>query len=816
MERLPAKAVARLPQGPPSASPRNLGGETPGTALGRTPRNLDKTPRDRWRRAVARICAQKAVVEAFEPEPYWKQLRPYVSLLTGGLLFAPISQTILVTSVCATSASGLPIGIQAPFAARALTWWWPTIWWRGLGSLFCRLWQPGGLMRFFRSTALFALHDTVTRGRTQWVEQATEAGAVRKSQPLWKCVASEAFCGLVGARMLLEYMRSTLGGTGGPSWRFLLLGTAAGAARGAIVASGGQHPKLQTACNWSEFMLEVIAERESACLLGFACPLPRYVAVVLCGICNFLPWGMLVTPCNRAITRIFGEDPVAAQKAALERVALELEQSQRGQNELASARERVVDYIGNVELASLWHKVRESRGGRELVRVASGPWELFRTASGQLLDPGDAAQKHLDMLLARIALQRSEDLQNLLVEEGGGHVSEDAVAELLEDATAPIIVRRSEMVRSALTQIAERSVEHLLLGVTAKEVPGLQDNSLTRLLGLRVQFVGEEGVDMGGVRKDFMDCFAAALTRPEAAPLSLVEPVCILGLGADSTWRPAPCDEEHQSFLWAFGRLLALALVYRCPCPVPMSCLVFKCLLGTPLRPGDVRQLDPDFWHHRVKPLLEEGGAELRQKELREWCMDPLVFTSADGGRELKEGGADILVTEGNRKEYAQLLCEDFLIGSVRTEIGCLVMGFHEVVPQELIKDLDAEQLRMLVCGVAEIDVDDWEAHAVVDGVPHVAAWFFDWLRKKPQETRSKMLAFATGSSVLPSGWDGLKDQQGQPLPFRILAQGDPEALPSAHTCANLLVLPPVASRAVLERRLDRVVELAGREMLLV
>jgi len=122
----------------------------------------------------------------------------------------------------------------------------------------------------------------------------------------------------------------------------------------------------------------------------------------------------------------------------------------------------------------------------------------------------------------------------------------------------------------------------------------------------------------------------------------------------------------------------------------------------------------------------------------------------------------------------------------------------------------------MLVCGVAEINVDDWQAHAVVEGSRQVAAWFFDWLRKRPQETRSKMLAFGTGSSVLPSGWEGLKDQQGQPLPFRILAQGDPDALPSAHTCANLLVLPPVTSRAALERKLDRVIELSGREMLLV
>jgi len=418
--------------------------------------------------------------------------------------------------------------------------------------------------------------------------------------------------------------------------------------------------------------------------------------------------------------------------------------------------------------------------------------------------------------LARLIAQRAQDLTELLTSEGDGHVDQEAVAELLEEATVPVVLRRSDLVRSALAQLAERSVAHLLLGVTGRDDPRLE--TFTNYLGLRVQFVGEEGLDMGGVRKDFMDCFAAAVTRAEASPLALVEPLSILGLGADSTWRPAPCDEEHQSYAWALGRLLALALVYRCPCPIPLSLLVFKCLLGMRLRPGDVRQLDPDFWRHRVDPLLRDGGAEVRQAELRDWGMDPLTFVSWDGTRALKDGGEGVLVTEANRKEYAQLLCEDFLIGNVRTELGALVMGFHEVVPKELLKDLDAEQLRMLVCGVAELDVDDWQAHAIIEGPKpkKVARWFFDWLRKRPAETRSKMLAFATGSSVLPSGWDGLRDQQGQPLPFRILVQGAEEALPSAHTCANLLVLPPVVSRALLEWRLDRVVELAGREMFLV
>lgn len=221
-----------------------------------------------------------------------------------------------------------------------------------------------------------------------------------------------------------------------------------------------------------------------------------------------------------------------------------------------------------------------------------------------------------------------------------------------------------------------------------------------------------------------------------------------------------------------------------------------------------------------MEPLLRQGGAVTRQLELKEWHMDPLTFTSADGSRELVPDGALMLVDEANKEEYCQLLCEDFLVGGLREELGCLVMGFHELIPQELLRarDLDAERLRLLVCGVTaeRLDVDEWEQNSLIEGQQEVAHWFFDWLRSKDPEVRGRLLAFATGSSVLPCGWEGLRDPQGRPLPFRVAVQGRKESLPFARTCANLIVLPKVESREELERKLDTVLEFAGREMLLL
>lgn len=629
----------------------------------------------------------------------------------------------------------------------------------------------------------------------------------------------------MGAQLSLEYMRVSLstlqsGGTTTKSMilvtqcpSMLALGACAAMARSIVVSTGGKKPSLQSICSWLEFFLEVAAERQGALHLGYPCPLLTYLGVVLWGILNFLPWGLMVIPCKWLVERYFGPDPIVAQKASLSRVSRDLKQSERGRSELAEAPQRANEFFANMEISSLWWRVRAVRGTHQLLRRLQLPMNVTETPSSCW----DTAQDQLDEMLLQLAARRGEDLKALLQEEDGS-VNEQCLIQIFDSATAAISVRRNDMVRSALTQIAERSVEDLLLGITALHFPLLQETELTSMLGLRVQFMGEDAVDMGGVRKEFMDCFAEALTREEGtSPLSLIERLCLLSLGADSTWRPLPCDEDERGYLWALGRLLALAFVYRCPCPLQLSLLVFKCILGVPLRPGDVRQLDPDFWTHRVKPILQPGGAEERQRQLSSWGMDQLTFTSADGSRELKPDGATLPVTEQNKEEYAQLLCEDFLIGPIRPEIGCLIMGFHELVPEDLLSasNLDAEQLRMLICGSNELDVDEWEQYAVTEGPPQVIGWFFDWLRKQSAVARSKMLAFVTGSSVLPCGWQGLRDPQGRFLPFRVQVEGNATALPSAHTCTNLLVLPPVLERWELESRLAKVLEFAGREMLL-
>jgi len=72
---------------------------------------------------------------------------------------------------------------------------------------------------------------------------------------------------------------------------------------------------------------------------------------------------------------------------------------------------------------------------------------------------------------------------------------------------------------------------------------------------------------------------------------------------------------------------------------------------------------------------------------------------------DLKPGGADIAVTEGNKKEYVDLMVEYYISKRVKDQFDALVSGFNELIPQELIIVFDERELELLIGGMSEIDV---------------------------------------------------------------------------------------------------------------
>ena len=261
---------------------------------------------------------------------------------------------------------------------------------------------------------------------------------------------------------------------------------------------------------------------------------------------------------------------------------------------------------------------------------------------------------------------------------------------------------------------------------------------------LNVAYAGEEGVDMGGVFRDFMDVASRYFVDPssrllEPGPDAGLLPVQIDtdalekhdddgngtgkgggagvggrkgggelerngggagggggGRGVDDPVSSIPivsvlasqhCAEnaERAKQLFAFGRLLALAVVRRTPLNVCLSRCVYKLIAGEKITMEDVMRIDPSFAKHRVQSVLKPGGVA----EMEAALMEELYFVSCVPGEEetpLVEGGETIRVTERNKAEYVTRLAEHFLLGRCRNGLAMVVAGFHDVIPKSVLR----------------------------------------------------------------------------------------------------------------------------------
>ena len=106
-----------------------------------------------------------------------------------------------------------------------------------------------------------------------------------------------------------------------------------------------------------------------------------------------------------------------------------------------------------------------------------------------------------------------------------------------------------------------------------------------------------------------------------------------------------------------------------------------------------------------------------------------------------------------------------------------------------------------MICGVDEVDVEDWKAHTLYDGYssdqPAIIN-FWQVVSKMSPADHGLLLQFCTGSSQVPSG--GFRFLQ--PNQFTIQRCADTTRLPEAHTCVNMLDLPPYEDYKELKERL--------------
>ncbi|KAF8903115.1 hypothetical protein CPB84DRAFT_1814748 [Gymnopilus junonius] len=313
---------------------------------------------------------------------------------------------------------------------------------------------------------------------------------------------------------------------------------------------------------------------------------------------------------------------------------------------------------------------------------------------------------------------------------------------------------------------------------------------------LMVNFEGEDGLDYGGVSREWFFLLSHEVFNPS------------YGLFEYSTHdnytlqiNPASgINPDHLSYFKFIGRCLGLAIFHRRFLDAYFVPSFYKMILGKHMSLADLEAVDADL-HRSLKWMLENDITDV---------LDETFTTTEDRFGELitvelKSGGGDVPVTEENKKEYVDAVVEYRISKRVKEQFDAFMEGLLELIPRDLINVFDERELELLIGGMSEIDMDDWTKFTDYRGyekTDQVIEWFWQCIRSWPAERKSRLLQFTTGTSRVPV--NGFKDLQGSdgPRRFTIEKSGDPSGLPRSHTCFNRLDLPPYTDYESLESKL--------------
>ena len=187
---------------------------------------------------------------------------------------------------------------------------------------------------------------------------------------------------------------------------------------------------------------------------------------------------------------------------------------------------------------------------------------------------------------------------------------------------------------------------------------------------LSIRFHGEEGVDAGGVTREWFQVLSRQMFNPDYA---LFTPVA----SDRTTFHPnrlSSVNPEHFMFFKFIGRVIGKALYEGRVLDCHFSRAVYKRILGKTVSIKDMETLDLEYYKSLVW-MLENDITDVITENFS-------LETEAFGETQivdLIENGRNIPVTEENKHEYVQLVVEYRLTGSVHEQLDEFLKGMLAV-----------------------------------------------------------------------------------------------------------------------------------------
>ncbi|KAI9281585.1 hypothetical protein BY458DRAFT_499033 [Sporodiniella umbellata] len=305
----------------------------------------------------------------------------------------------------------------------------------------------------------------------------------------------------------------------------------------------------------------------------------------------------------------------------------------------------------------------------------------------------------------------------------------------------------------------------------------LAQNELDLKKSLRIEFIGEEGVDAGGLRKEWFLLLVRSLFDPQYGMFTYDE-------DSNLCWfNPASFENEDQFFL--VGVVLGLAIYNSTILDVHLPTACYKKLLNVPVVLDDLKSFRPALKRGFTQLLEFEGDVE------GVFCRSFVAEIDRFGERvciPLIPNGENVVVTEENREQFVSLYAEFLLNTSVERQFGAFKRGFYHVCGGNALSLFLPEEIELLVRGSDEpLEISDLKSQTEYVGFDEneeTIVNFWSIMKAMDPQMQRRLLMFVTGSDRIPA--TGATQMH---LKITCGNNGDSDRLPSAHTCFNQLVL---------------------------
>jgi serine/threonine protein kinase/predicted DNA-binding protein YlxM (UPF0122 family) len=304
-------------------------------------------------------------------------------------------------------------------------------------------------------------------------------------------------------------------------------------------------------------------------------------------------------------------------------------------------------------------------------------------------------------------------------------------------------------------------------------------NSLPGLNQFKVEFVGEAGIDGGGLTSAFYRLAFEQVILPAAGVLEREE--------SSSVFIPRRnLTTEQRSILTGLGYLLARSIVEQRPVDIRLGSYIYKYMVGKDPSWDDLHSTLPSM-ARQLQTLVACRGVETLELDFSE--------VSESDTRQ---------VTESNKLEYVRLKIISVLVDSRRDGLDAIKRGFFSIEQvKSQLEFLQSQDIQVLLCGNEFISPEVIIQELVFRSFPADSSTPDDlkaFLRSCNTDDLKKFITFATEYTNIPAG--GLVCDRTHQRGIVVTCLPTSENLPSVSTCFFTLKLPDYRNPQKLRQKL--------------